>query len=177
MRKGFHFQLAVQFSHLPTNLQSWGVEVLVVWFGWFFLMRRAGRIFFSHPFLQGKLYFGLFFSWAKCFSNNGLIFLYKRMNLGSELDRWQLIAFQILILFKTTWNILKAGNILHHARRNSGITNCDASQLSLEWKGRKHEQVEKSHCGFCKACWSMVWAEKCSFELQLFSFNLWSTLG
>lgn len=59
----------------------------VLRFGWvgFFLWEELEG-FFSHPFLPGKIYFGLFFSWAKCFSNNGLIFLYRRMNLASELD-------------------------------------------------------------------------------------------
>lgn len=156
-------------------LQIYSREVLSGLVGFFY--KKSRKDFFSHAFLQGKPYFGLFFSWAKCFSNNGLVFLYRRINLASELGRWQLIAFQILILFKTTSNILKIGSMLHHARRNSGITNCDASQLLLGWKGRKHEQVEKCHCGFCKACRSTAWAEKCSFELQLFSFNLWSTLG
>lgn len=104
------------FTYKFTVVRCWGFGGLVV-----LLYEKDWKDFFVMPFFQEN-YFGFFFSWAKCFSNNGLIFLCKRMNLSSELDRWQLIAFQILILFKTTSNILKIGNMLHHADRNSGIT-------------------------------------------------------
>lgn len=76
-------------------------------------MIRTRRIF-SDAFLLGKLCFEVLCLWAKCFCSNSLIFLYRRMNVTSELDRLHVISY--FNSFKNYLKFLKfAIYCVHHA--------------------------------------------------------------